>query len=159
MVASSLDLLEESLVKKIAVLDKIEEQTQRQKEVLQDPEKVDEAAFDETVNAKSELIDQILLLDEGFQSLFDKVKAEVEGNKDRYADQIKKMQDLIQEITGRSASIEANERRNRALAEKYFSTAREKMHQSRSSSSAAFNYYQTMNNFKNIPPQFMDKKN
>jgi archaellum component FlaC len=90
MVASSLDLLEESLVKKIAVLDKIEEQTQRQKEVLQDPEKVDEAAFDETVNAKSELIDQILLLDEGFQSLFDKVKAEVEGNKDRYADQIKK---------------------------------------------------------------------
>ena len=159
MVAASLDMLEESLEKKIDILTKIEEQNEKQKDVLSDPDNVDEAAFDETVNAKGKLIEEIESLDEGFQSLFDRVKEEVGEHKDQYADQIKRMQNLIQEITGKSASIEAAEHRNKKLAEKYFSTSRERMNQSRNSSSAAFNYYQTMNNFKNIPPQFLDKKN
>ncbi len=159
MISASLDMLEESLVKKVDILTKIEEQNEKQRDVLSNPEDVDEAAFDDTVNVKAGLIEEILSLDEGFQSLFDRVKEEVGQNKDQYADQIKRMQNLIQEITGKTASIEAAEHRNKRLAEKYFSTAREHMNQSRNSSSAAFNYYQTMNNFKNIPPQFMDKKN
>jgi chromosome segregation ATPase len=159
MVSASLDMLEESLQKKIAILEKIEEQNDKQRDVLSVPEEVDEEAFDATVEAKGRLIDEINSLDDGFQSLFDRVKEEIGDHKDQYADQIKRMQGLIQEITGRSASIEASEHRNKRLAEKYFSTAREQMNLSRNSSSAAFNYYQTMNNFKNIPPQFMDKKN
>ena len=159
MVSASLDMLEESLQKKIAILEKIEEQNDKQRDVLSVPEEVDEEAFDATVEAKGRLIDEINSLDDGFQSLFDRVKEEIGDHKDQYADQIKRMQGLIQEITGRSASIEASEHRNKRLAEKYFSTAREQMNLSRNSSSAALNYYQTMNNFKNIPPQFMDKKN
>ena len=159
MISASLDMLEESLQKKIAALIKIEEQNEKQRDVLSNPKNVDEAAFDATVDAKGKLIDEISLLDDGFQSLFDRVKEEIGDKKELYADQIKRMQKLIQEITARGASIEASEHRNKRLAEKYFSTAREAMNQSRSSSSAAFNYYQTMNNFKNIPPQFMDRKN
>ena len=159
MISASLDMLEESLQKKIEILTQIEAQNEKQRNVLCDPEKVDESAFDETVNAKSQFIDEINSLDDGFQSLFDRIKEEIGDHKDLYADQIKRMQKLIQEITSRSASIEASEHRNKRLAEKYFSTARETMNQSRNSSSAAFNYYQTMNNFKNIPPQFMDQKN
>ncbi|MBP3196718.1 MAG: flagellar protein FliT, partial [Butyrivibrio sp.] len=141
------------------ILEKIEEQNERQKEILSDPANVNEAGFDETVEFKGKLIDEILALDDGFQSLFDRVKQDIGDHKDLYAAQIKRMQKLIEEITGKSASIEASERRNKKLAEKYFSTAREHMNQSRNSSSVAFNYYQTMNNFRNIPPQFMDKKN
>jgi hypothetical protein len=152
-------MLEESLQKKVEILTRIEEQNTKQADILSDSGKVDEAAFDATVDAKSKLIDEINSLDDGFQSLFDRVKEEIGEHKEQYADQIKRMQKLIQEITGKSASIEASEHRNKRLAEKYFSTARENMNQSRNSSSAAFNYYQTMNNFKNIPPQFMDKKN
>ena len=159
MISASLDMLEESLQKKVEILGKIEEQNEAQRELLSNPEEVDESAFDETVNAKGKLIDEINTLDDGFQSLFDRVKEEIGSQKDLYADQIKRMQKLIQEITGKSASIEASEHRNKKLAEKYFSTAREAMNQSKNSSVAAFNYYQTMNNFKNIPPQFMDKKN
>lgn len=159
MVSAALDMLEESLEKKLEILNQIEEQNEKQKDVLQDPGKVNESAFDETVEAKGKLIEQIFSLDEGFQSLFDKVKAEVGADKGRYSDQMKRMQSLIQEITGKSASIEAAEHRNKKLAEKYFSNARERMNQNRQSSSAAFNYYQTMNNFKNIPPQFYDTKN
>jgi len=159
MISASLDMLEEILQKKIAALTKIEEQNEKQRDVLSNPENVDEAAFDATVDAKGKLIDEISLLDDGFQSLFDRVKEEIGDKKELYAGQIKRMQKLIQEITSRSASIEAAEHRNKRLAEKYFSTAREAMNRSRSSSSAAFNYYQTMNNYKNIPPQFMDQKN
>lgn len=159
MLTASLDMLEESLEKKLDILSKIEEQNERQKEVLSNPEIVDMEAFDETVDAKGSLIEEIVSLDNGFQSLFDRVKEEIGGNKDKYADQIRRMQNLIQDISAKSASIEATEHRNKSLAEKYFSTAREQMNLSKSASSAAFNYYQTMNNYRNVPPQFMDKKN
>ncbi|MBO4456422.1 MAG: flagellar protein FliT [Butyrivibrio sp.] len=159
MLASSLDMLEESLVKKIDIMAKIEAENERQKEILSDPDTVDEAEFDKTVDNKGELIDKLLALDEGFQLLFDRVKEEVGENKDKYGEQIGRMQGLIQEITSKSASIEAAEHRNKKLAESYFDTARRKMNSSKQSSAVAFNYYQTMNNYKDVPPQFLDKKN
>ena len=158
MISASLDMLEESLVKKIEIMTKIEEENARQKEILSNPEKVDQEAFDKTLDVKGDYIEELIKLDEGFQSLFDRVKEEVGNNKDNYRDQIKRMQDYIKEITAKSASIEAAEHRNKKLAEEYFSTARQKMNFSRQTSAAAFNYYKTMNNFKDIPPQFVDKK-
>ncbi len=159
MLTSSLDMLEDSLVKKLDIMTQIEEENEKQKEVLSSMEEEREPEFEATVDRKMALIDQLELLDDGFQSLFDRVKEEVNNNKDLYKDNIKRMQQLIQEITGKSASIEASEHRNKRLAEEFFSSARQKMNESKRSSAAAFNYYQTMNNFKNIPPQFMDQKN
>jgi hypothetical protein len=159
MLSSSMDMLEESLIKKIDIMSKIEEENEKQKEILSDPDNVDETAFDGTVDKKGELIDKLISLDDGFQTLFDRVKEEVNANKDEFADQIRRMQDLIRDITARSASIEAAEHRNKRLAERYFDTARHKMNTSKQSSAVAFNYYRTMNNFKEIPPQFLDKKN
>ena len=159
MVSASLDMLEESLVKKIEVMHKIQDENEKQKELLKNPENVDEKAFDEILDIKGDLIEQLISLDDGFQSLFDRVKEEVGNNKDLYKDQIKRMQSYIQEITGLSASIEAAEHRNKKLAENYISTARRKMEFSRQTSSAAFNYSQTMNYYKDVPPQFVDNKN
>lgn len=159
MISASLDMLEESLIKKIDVMKKIEKENERQKALLSDPNDVDEEAFDKILDDKGELIDQLLKLDDGFQTLFDQVKDEVGHNKDSFREQIRRMQELIKEITGMSASIEAAEHRNKKLAEEYFSAARKKMNYSRQTSAAAFNYYQTMNNFKDIPPQFLDNKN
>ena len=159
MLTSGLDMLEESLTKKRDILSKIEEENDRQTEILKDSEEVDETSFDDTVEKKEALIDQLLLLDEGFQSLFDKMKEEIRDKKDLYKDQIKRMQDLIHEITDMSTSIEAHEHRNKKLAEKYFSDSRARMNASKRSSEVAFNYYQNMNHFKDIPPQFLDKKN
>ena len=159
MVSASLDMLEESLVKKIEVMNKIQEENERQKELLKNPDQVDEVEFDEILDSKGELINQLLKLDDGFQSLFDRVKKDVEENKDMYKVQIGRMQGYIKDITGLSASIEVAEKRNKKLAEEYFSTARQKMNYSRQTSAAAYNYYRTMNNFKDIPPQYLDNKN
>ena len=159
MVSASLDMLEDSLIKKIEVMKDIQKENEKQKEILKNSNEVDEEAFDKILDAKGNLIDELLRLDDGFQSLFDRVKAEVGENKELYKDQIRRMQELIKEITGLSASIEAEEHRNKKLAEEYFSSARQKMNYSRQTSAAAFNYYRTMNNFKDIPPQFLDNKN
>ena len=159
MVSASLDMLEESLIKKLQVLDSIEKENLKQKELLSNPDEADLGELDKIVDVKGELIEQLLILDEGFQSLFDRVKGEVGENKDKYADQIRRMQKLVHDLTDKSASIEAQERRNKALADKYFSLEREKMASGKKSAAVAFNYYQTMNKFKDIPPQFMDKKN
>ena len=159
MISASLDMLEESLVKKIEIMKKIENENTRQKEILLNSEDVNLEAFDKTLDIKGEYIDELEKLDDGFQSLFDRVKQEVGDNKKTYADQIKRMQELIHEIMDRSASIEAAEHRNKKLAENYFSSEREKMATGKRSSAAAFNYYTTMNNFKDIPPQFLDTKN
>ncbi len=158
MIAASLDMLEESLVKKIEIMKKIEEENARQKEILSS-EEVSLEAFDKTLDVKGDYIDELDRLDEGFQSLFDRVKAEVGNNKAAYAKQIKRMQELIHEIMDRSASIEAEEHRNKKLAENYFSSEREKMTAGKKSAAAAFNYYATMNKFRDIPPQFLDEKN
>ena len=159
MTSASLDMLEESLVKKLEIMKAIQEENARQKEILSDSGNVDFDAFDKTLDTKGDYIDQLDALDEGFQSLFDRVKEEVGENKDDYAEQIKRMQTLIHDITDLSASIEAEEHRNKRLAEQYFSTERHNMNMSKQSSAAAFNYYRNMNNFKDIPPQFLDKKN
>lgn len=158
MVSVSLDILEDSLVKKLDVMNKIEAENEKQKEILKNPDEVDFDAFDKTLDDKGALVDELLKLDDGFQSLFDKVKAEVGNDKELYKDQIKRMQNLIKEIAGKSASIEAAEYRNKKLAENYFSSARQQISQGKQVSAAAFNYYKTMSNFQNIPPQFLDNK-
>ena len=159
MVSASLDLLEESLKKKIDIMKFIELENEKQEDLLKNFDEVDDAEFDAILDTKGDYIEQLITLEDGFQSLFDKVKEEVGSHKDQYTEQIKRMQDMIQEITRLSASTEAIERRNKKLAEKYFSHVRQKMNYSKQTSAAAFNYYQTMNNFKNIPPQFIDDKN
>lgn len=159
MVSASLDMLEESLVKKLEIMKKIREENANQKQLLSDPDNLEVEVFDRTLDVKGDYIDQLSVLDEGFQSLFDRMKEEIGGHKELYSEQIKRMQGLIHDIMDMSASIEAEEHRNKKLAEQYFSIKRTQMNQSKMSSAAAFNYYQTMNNFKNIPPQFMDTKN
>lgn len=159
MVSASLDLLEDSLKKKIDIMKLIELENEKQRDLLKNFDKVDDAAFEAILDIKGDYIEQLISLDDGFQSLFDRVKEEIGKHKDQHAEQIRRMQELIQEITGLSASIEAAEQRNKKLAEEYFSCTRQKMNYSRQASAAAFNYYQTMNNFKNVPPQFIDDKN
>ena len=55
MLSSSMDMLEESLIKKIDIMTEIEIENEKQKEILSDPENVDEEAFDATVDKKGRI--------------------------------------------------------------------------------------------------------
>ena len=62
----------QSLEKKTRVLDEIIRWDEKQKEVLENPEATPDE-FDETVDAKSTLIEQLEQLDIGFEKLYERV--------------------------------------------------------------------------------------
>ncbi|WP_035767581.1 hypothetical protein [Butyrivibrio sp. NC2002] len=159
MTRSYLSMMEESLRQKIEVLQKIEKENLEQRKLLENEEGFDEESFDKTLTRKSELIGQVEKLNDGFESLFDRVRDELGDNKEKYRKEISTLQDLIRQITDLSNSIETGENRNRLLADVHFKSSRDRINQSRRSSSAALNYYLTMNKSNVTPPQFYDSKN
>ena len=88
----------QSLEKKEQVLDKIIELDTVQKNQLEDPNLTPDD-FDDVVEQKSKLIEQLDNLDSGFEKLFERVKEELEGNKETYKEEIRIMQDHIRKIT------------------------------------------------------------
>ena len=50
------------------------------------------------MNRKAALIEKLEQLDTGFESLYDKVKEELESNKEIHKDQIRQMQELIRAL-------------------------------------------------------------
>ena len=159
MSSTALDMLEDSLNKKIGIMLRIQEENTKESRILSDTDNVDPDAFDKTLDIKGEYIDELNAIDDGFDNLFERVKLEVGDHKDLYQNQIKRIQKLIRDITACGISIQSQEHTNKSLAEKYFSNQREKMTTGKKNSIAAFNYYQTMSKSKDIPPQFMDQKN
>lgn len=152
-----LDILEQSLHKKIEVLDEIISKNEEQKVIL-DAEEFDPDAFDENTEAKSGLIDRLNLLDSGFEKVYERVKDELAGNKDIHAQQIKKLQDLIRDITEKSVFIQTTEQHNRSLVEAKFRKEREKIQLGKSSMRVAKQYYNNMNGLSTSEAYFLDSK-
>lgn len=157
MINNYLNILEDSLKKKLEVLKQIREVNEVQTEILKG-ESIDLEAFDQTVDEKDLYIGELTKLDEGFELLYDNVKEELVGNRQKYAEQIRCLQELITQITESSVSIQAQEARNKALVENCFRKERQNLGQSRKNSQAVYGYYQNMNNMKGAQSQFMDKK-
>lgn len=152
-----LKILEESLRKKLQVLDEIQAYNEKQKQVFQsDSVELDE--FDAAVEEKGKLIEQISKLDEGFEVLYSNVAKELESNKEKYATQIQTLKQLVQQVTEKGVSVQAQEARNKALIESYFAKEREQIRQGRQASKAAYGYYKSMSNTNTVPPQFLDSK-
>ena len=157
MTQNYLTLLEESLQKKLQVMDEIQQYNLKQQEIFQADE-VDIDRFDEYVEEKGNLIDKLNSLDNGFESLYAKVAKELEGNRDQYKDQIKRLQELVTQVTETSVTIQAQEARNKKLIEDFFQKTRENIRSGRKSSKAAYDYYKNMSKSSVVLPQFMDRK-
>lgn len=152
-----LSLMSDSLNKKAEVLEAIAGINDNQNEILQaQPFELDD--FDATVHQKAELIDQLERLDDGFASLFARVREQLDGRKEQYAGEIKSMQQLIRKVTELSVKAEAQEQRNKVLADKQFSTLKKEVREAKRSTQMASRYYKSMSKV-DIAPQFMDKKN
>ena len=152
-----LTLLEESLQKKLQVMDKIQDYNLRQQEIFQ-TESAELDKFDDYVAEKGELIEELTALDNGFETLYERVSEELKDNREKYAEQIKRLQELVTKVTETSVTIQAQEARNKQLVERYFSKQRAGIKKSRTASKAAYDYYKNMNNANHVPPQFMDSK-
>ncbi|MBQ6812945.1 MAG: flagellar export chaperone FlgN [Agathobacter sp.] len=151
------DIMIQSLEKKIKVLEEIKKQNLQQKALLED-ENAEADAFDATVESKAALIEQIMQLDSGFDKLFERVKDELNNNQEAYGEKIKKMQSLIRKITDLSMEVQTQEARNKDLMTRKFVMVRERAKAVRTNTKAASQYYQNMMQLNVIDPQFMDNK-
>ena len=139
-----LQLLEESLIKKIAVLDRIGEFNRKQKDIfLADVDAPDLEKFDSYVEEKEKLIEELNALDDGFEVLYGRVAESLKANKEENAPRIKRLQDLIREITDKSVTLQAEEAENKRLMEDYFRSLKEGIGKGRTSLNAAYSYFQS----------------
>lgn len=152
-----LSVLEDSLKKKLQILDELTDYTMQQQELLK-VEELDYEAFDRLVDQKDPLIQRIMELDQGFETVYDRIKEQLLGNKEQYAVQIRALQSLIGELTDKSVKLQTMEQRNKSAIEQQFRKSREKIRQGRQNKQAALNYYKNMNNANYVPPQFLDNK-
>lgn len=155
---NSLNVLAESLDMKIGVLKEIEEYNRLQQEAFE-KEIVDMNSFDAAIDKKEELIQKLEKLDEGFEVLYARLSEDIRGNKNKYATQIKEIQNKISIITDLSVSIQASETRNKKMIERYFAKERQAVKNGRVGSRAAYDYYKNMSGINVAGPQFMDSKN
>ena len=151
-------MLEDSLVKKVELLQVLQGLNQEQRDILEDYTTTPQE-LDDNIEKKSEIIDRLDKMDEGFQSIYDKVKDDLANNKEEYADSIKHMQELITRITDISADVQAKEVQNKEIAKMRFSHIRSQIRETKHGQKAVASYYASMmNNTGYEGSQFWDQK-
>ena len=117
--------------------------------------------FDDAVEEKQRLIDEVVRLDEGFEILYEKLAKELE-QMGADAICIKDMANLllpkVAKVTELSVSVQAQEARNKKLVENYFARERAGIGQRRKNAKSAFDYYKSMSGAGYVPPQMYDNK-
>ena len=150
-----IQMLEDSLEKKVDILKQLQILCREQAMILQDEDAGPEM-LEENMDKKQALIDHIEKIDAGFEEVFAKVHVELESNRQVYAQSISHMQELIRDITDRSVNIQALEKRNRDLARDRFQSVKSHVKEIRQSNQAATTYYRNMMNLAHVDPQFFD---
>lgn len=158
MVNQYLKMLDQSLDQKKQMLDQMIEMTATQKASL-DKDPVDWTGFDDLVEKKAEMIERLDRMDDGFESVYDRIREELLRDKEQHKEFVTSIQKKIQAVSDASASLMAAERRNKDLVEKKMAEERKRLQQSKTTSKVASNYYRSMNKVNLIDPQLMDKKN
>ena len=156
MIENYLSVMEESLQKKDAILDCIMDACKKQENLLKE-DKLSLEDFDHLMDKKDEFAKDLEKLDDGFESLYEKVGEQLKNDKEKYRTQIVHMQTLIQEITEKSTRIQTMEERNKQSMEMHLSKERNTLQKNRQASTAAYNYYKSMSSGE--VPSSVDMKN
>lgn len=151
------NMMIDSLRKKDSILDKIIEQNEIQSEIAAQSE-LDMDKFGKSVEDKQKLIDELNVMDAGFQSLFDKIKVELNEKKTRYSGEIRQMQELIKSLSEKGIRIQAQEEKNRLSITAHFAKMKKEVKVAKKSMQVASDYYKSMSKTAYLDSQFMDKK-
>ena len=157
MIASYLQILQDSLIKKFDLLSKIEEKSLEQARMLKE-QRIDPIQIDFNMDEKARMIEEVLSLDSGFETVYGKIHTQLVANKEQYKNQISVLKDWIEKVTEKSAAIQSIEARNKAQMDIFFSNQKRELQGKRNAMSVAKDYYQNMNKVKYVSPQFLDRK-
>lgn len=147
-------ILRESLEKKVELLNLIINENEEQSRVLSDPNASPDE-FQATIDNKDKWISDISTLDNGFNTIFEKVKPLLENQKAKYRDEIARMKDLVRQITDLTTQVEKQEKENYHLAQQKFAGVRKRAQKIRKSQNAVSSYYKSMNG-TGYDSQFLD---
>lgn len=150
-------VLIDTITKKEETLRKILEIT-KQQEVISKQDTYASDDMEKTLNEKEIQIARLNYLDEGFQSVYDRVSSEIRNHLDVYKQDVLVLQDKIRICTEIGNEIMVLEERNRNRFNTLFSKAHTDYSTFKSKASVAQNYFKTMNNSKVMDPYFVDKK-
>ena len=152
-----LDMLQDSLRKKLEILNGIM-QYQREESDMLKSENIDMEAFDKSINDKVALAESIDSLDDGFEQVYDRIREEMINHKEKYAAQIRAMQDMIGEISEKNVLIQAEENRMKLEVDNFAKRESAALRQRLDNGKAARSYYNNMKKLNYVDSQFMDKK-
>jgi chromosome segregation ATPase len=152
-----LRVMQDVLVRKKKVLTGIYEATKAQEDALA-KESIDEKTFNDAIDNKTKLIDELTEMDEGFQKLFDKISQDIREKGKEHADAIRRLQALIQEITDLSVTVSALEKKNKSTLDKRIEELRKGKKSFKVSRQTADKYYKSMNGLNAVTPVFLDEK-
>ena len=153
-----LDMLQDSLRKKLEILDKIMTCQKEESDMLKGGS-MDRDVFDRSMTEKAELAESIDSLDDGFEKVYDRIREEMIAHKEGYVNQIRALQNMISEISEKNVLIQAEENRIRLEVENYAKRESAALRQRRDNGKAARSYYNNMKKLNYVGSQFMDKKN
>lgn len=136
-------LLRDSLKKKKEILGYLLACTKKQHEILtKNP--VDYDAFEQLLKDKETKIHELTQIDEGFDLVFEKVKVEVNVNKEKYKDIIIQMQKDIRDCGTLGLEVQTLEGKNSEQFKLYLVKEKSQIKESQKSSQMVTSYYQSM---------------
>lgn len=153
-----IQMLIDTLEKKRKLLHWLTNVTEQQAEIL-NSESFDSSLFDQTISIKSEHLQNLTMLDQGFERIYEGVREELSVNKSRYMEEINVLQGLITDITDLSVKLQVLEKRNKSRMDFVLSKKRKEIRDTRLSSKTVASYYKNMTQQNDIPSSlFYDKK-
>lgn len=152
-----LNMMIESLEKKLTVLEEIQEANVQQSALLK-AEPFDQEAFDRTMDRKGAQIEKLDGLDDGFDNLYEQVREFLPAHTEEFHDEIARLQDLIRQISEKSVSIQVGEQRNKAALESVIKRENGKLRAMQNKRRVMQSYATNMSQLNFVDPQFMDRK-
>ncbi|GAA4654140.1 hypothetical protein GCM10023142_12780 [Anaerocolumna aminovalerica] len=150
-------ILTDTLFKKNFLLDKLIQITEMQeKYITLTPPDMDN--FESSLTDKEIIIEKINELDEGFEKIYEHVKEEIISNKLNHKVAISELQNLIKQVTEKSAKLQTLELKNKKSLEIFFANKKKEIRDFKKSSETASSYYKNMMNQQLDESYFLDKK-
>ena len=154
---SYIEILKQSLTKKIELLDTIMALNVLQKDMLENPD-LDPDELEEKLNRKADLVEPLSKLDDGFSQIYDRVRAALTENSGAYSEDIAQMKRDITAIMDKSTAIQSQEKRNQVLMQQKFTSVKKQIKEVKKSRQAVNSYYRNMMKMGTPGSTFLDDK-
>lgn len=152
-------ILRDSLLNKKKILNNLIEYTEKQAELVKSGD-LEAEEFDKILDDKGKSLAMLNMIDDGFESVYSRVRDEIQSEPEKYKDILQEIRNLIEETVSLGAKIETLEHRNKEMIEAFIAGKKIEIKEYRSRKQTMKSYSQNMpNQHVTGSSYFLDKKN